>query len=188
MGAVLFGCALVVADALHPTPTDPYASTIEIPDGSGVVVADGYVLTAAHIARGWQEEGYDAGFVTFHPELDVAVIEWPTDGKTAALLARYWTKRGQEVSLVGIVQRRSEIHTRGHTGFLRERPGMSVHSCPAGPGTSGSPLFDTSGRVVGIHTGSYIYPLRGVAQISTAEFTFVEMAAIVGWIESVVGL
>lgn len=166
-------------------PTQPTDHAIEIPGGSGVVVAPGWVLTAKHVVASWRKQGFEVAFSTDHPTLDVALVEWPTGEKTAAQIAPGSTKRGQEVSLVGIVQGRSEIHTRGHTGFLRLKPGMNVHSCPAGYGTSGSPLFDTKGRLVGIHIGAYYFNGPIGPELSTSEQLFVEISAIKEWLDAV---
>jgi hypothetical protein len=182
-GAILVSRAVAPPPQVTPQVVSLYDQSIELPGASGVVVAPGKVLTAAHVVQAWRDGGMEVAFAVIHPDLDIALVDWPTDGKTAAHRARYWTKRGQKVSLVGFVQRRSEVHTRGHTGYLRGRQGESVHSCPSGPGTSGSPLFDEDGLVVGIHTGAFLYPVHGFPQVSTAEGIFVEMAAINDWVD-----
>lgn len=180
----LIGTAVVFSGQYQGDP-DLHNQAIEIPGGSGVVVAAGRVLTAKHVVEAWRERGFEVGFAAEHPNLDVAVVEWPTNGKTAAQIAPGSTKRGQKVSLVGFIMGRSEVHTGGHTGFLRMEPGVSVHSCPSGPGASGSPLFDDQGRLVGVHVGAFFIPSPFGTQRSPAEGRFVEISAIRPWLESV---
>jgi len=189
-GTLAMGLALIWL----PSPEAPVGpqfipnfadSAIEIPGGSGVVVAEGYVLTAKHVVASWRgEQGFEVDFALDHPTLDVSLVKWPTDGKTVAQFAPGWTFVGQEVSLVGFLMRRSEVHTHGHTGFLRQEDGVSVHSCPSGPGTSGSGMFDEYGRLVGIHTGAFFMPTSAGWEISQAEHRFVELAAFREWLDA----
>ena len=186
VGLALTFCVARCADYEPPPPEPIYDftdSAIEMPSGSGVVIADGYVLTAKHVVESWRRQnGFEVEFALDHPTLDVSLVKWPTEGKTVAQIAPGSTFVGQEVSLVGFVMRRSEVHTRGHTGFLRNEEGMAVHSCPSGPGTSGSGIYDAQGRLVGINVGAFFVPTRYGPMLSRAEGRFVEVGAFREWL------
>ena len=69
-------------------------------------------------------------------------------------------------------------------GFLRNEEGVSVHSCPAGPGTSGSGIYDVEGRLVGINVGAFFIWTSAGYQLSPAENRFIEIAAFREWLET----
>jgi len=138
--------------------------------GSGVVIAPGRVLTNAHNLRhdevsvtfgdGRRESGRVAGS---DPDLDVAVIEvdtgevepieWPSDaaqpgiGQAVLALANPGG-RGLRVT-PGFVSS-SARSFRGPRG--RRIPGAIEHTAPLPRGSSGGPLVDTAGRLIGINT------------------------------------
>lgn len=136
--------------------------------GSGVVVADGAVLTNAHNVRGQQVEVTFADGRTVVADVagadvdrDLAVLEVPTDG-TVPLIASTTEPsigravfavsnpagRGVRVSLgfVSGVQR----SFRGPRG--RRISGAVEHTAPLLPGSSGGPLVDASGGLIGLNT------------------------------------
>jgi len=136
--------------------------------GSGVVVADGRVLTNAHVLRG-EEVAVTCGdqvvmgrVAGLDADLDVAVIEADTGG--APLVA--WEPdaavppglpvfaladpggRGLRVSF-GIVTATG----RSFRGPRGRRIGGSIeHSAPLPRGSSGGPLVDAAGRLLGLNT------------------------------------
>jgi serine protease Do len=138
--------------------------------GSGVVVAEGRLLTAAHALRGddvtvtfdggRRAEGRVAGA---DPDLDVAVVEVDTAGiepvawEPAA--AAELTVGAPVLALAnpgghglrttfGLVTATGRSF-RGPRG--RRVPGSIEHSAPLPRGSSGGPLVDTDGRLLGIN-------------------------------------
>jgi serine protease Do len=138
--------------------------------GSGVVIGDGRVLTAAHVLRG------DEVTVTFgdgrsaagrvlgaDADLDVAVIEVDTDGVapvdwdpdvvaalgvgTPVLALANPGGHGLRTTF-GLVTATGRSF-RGPRG--RRIPGSIEHSAPLPRGSSGGPLVDSDGRLLGLN-------------------------------------
>lgn len=136
--------------------------------GSGVVVADGAVLTNAHNVRGDEVEVTFADGRTAVGKVagadidrDLAVLEVPTDGAVplkpsgtdlsigrAVFAVSNPAGRGVRVSL-GFVSgaRRSFRGPRG-----RRISGAIEHTAPLLPGSSGGPLVDAAGGLIGLNT------------------------------------
>ncbi len=136
--------------------------------GSGIVVADGQVLTNAHNLRG------DEVTVTFRdgrtavgsvrgvdPDGDLAIVAVDTAGATAvswsdadpgvgdAVFALAATGSGSARVTTGFVSA-VERSFRGPGG---SRIGGSVeHTAPMAPGSSGGPLVDGAGKLLAINT------------------------------------
>ncbi len=138
--------------------------------GSGVVIAPGQVLTSAHNLRGEEVtvvradgERETAHVTATDPDLDLALleldtgdapaIEWPADGASPTLgtpvvaLANPGG-RGLRATLgfVSVAGRRF----RGPRG--RRVEGAIEHSAPLPRGSSGGPLVDAAGRLLGINS------------------------------------
>lgn len=135
--------------------------------GSGVVVARGCVLTNAHNLRDRTTQvSFADGRVAQASVLavdsasdlavlsvdtaDVAAIEWATKvpGVGAAVFALARGVRGSRLG-VGFVSG-TDRRFRGPGG--RPIGGALEHSAPMGRGSSGGPLVDASGAVVGLNT------------------------------------
>lgn len=139
--------------------------------GSGVVVADGLVLTNAHNIRGPQTtvtfgEGSGSRSVTgqvrgIDVDSDMAVIEadtaglspvvWAADGPSrlgSLVVALARTGGGLRVTAGQVSSVAGEF--RGPRG--RRITGSVEHTAPMGRGSSGGPLVDAEGRLVAINT------------------------------------
>jgi serine protease Do len=136
--------------------------------GSGVVIAPGQVLTNAHnlhgrevtvrFADGRTERGAVAGTdwdgdlaVVEVPTGDVPALRWSDHGATigSAVFAAAATPAGPARVSFGFVSS-VERAFRGPRG--RRISGSLEHTAPLAPGSSGSPLVDADGALVGLNT------------------------------------
>jgi serine protease Do len=136
--------------------------------GTGVVVADGFVVTNAHNLRG------DATYVTFADgrtatgasagvdiDGDLAVVAVDTSGAAPVELSTSAVSVGQVVVALSNPRGRGLRATLGTVsatgrGFRGPRgrriPGSIEHTAPLSRGSSGGPVLDRDGRVVGVNT------------------------------------
>lgn len=159
-----------LSDAAERVSTEVGAATVSIGRsgrGSGVVVAEGRVLTNAHnlrdrttqvtFADGRAEQAaivaVDAGSDLAVLEVDTADVvpatwaeEVPGVGAAVFALSRHRGGARLSVGFVSGVQR----SFRGPRG--RRIDGGLEHTAPMARGSSGGPLVDADGRVVGLNT------------------------------------
>ncbi len=141
-------------------------------EGSGVLInSAGYILTNNHVVQDASDirvtlatgEEYEASVVGLDPATDVALIKIPAGGLEAAplgdsdsLAVGDWVLAignpfGLEATMTaGIVSATG----RRHIGPVKEHKYQDFiqTDAPINPGSSGGPLFDLSGNVVGINT------------------------------------
>ncbi len=141
-------------------------------EGSGVLInPSGYILTNNHVVQNASDirvtlatgEEYEASVVGLDPATDVALIKIPAGGLAAAPLGDSeslsvgdWVLAignpfGLEATMTaGIVSATG----RRHIGPVEEHKYQDFiqTDAPINPGSSGGPLFDLSGNVVGINT------------------------------------
>ncbi len=155
--------ARTVADRVGP----PTVSIGRHSRGSGIVVSEGHVLTNAHnlrdrtttvtFADGRAVQATVAGVdadgdlaVLEVDTADVTPIEWASDGPSTGsiVFAASRSRRGLRVTF-GLVTG-TERAFRGPRG--RRIAGALEHTAPLARGSSGGPLVDPDGRLVGIDT------------------------------------
>lgn len=135
--------------------------------GSGVVVGDGYVLTNAHNVRG---DGTIIGFADgrraeatlkgIDVDGDLAVLAVDTSGATALEWSDATAQIGTPVFAVTGAESGARV-TFGYVSSVarafrgprgRRISGSVEHTAPLAPGSSGSPLVDANGKLVGLNT------------------------------------
>jgi S1-C subfamily serine protease len=181
-------------DGLPPIPTDPVTppddrdvataaesalpSVVEIlgdgcnegelNQGAGFAVADGYVVTNAHVVAGtehqWVNDGqrHDAMVVEFDAALDVAVLYVPGWHAPALDLATDEVPRGTGGAVLGMHDRlpatvepavvRGAIEATGRDTFGRDEVTRRLYElqAPIRAGDSGSPFVLPDGTVAGV--------------------------------------
>ena len=145
------------------------AATVAIgraPRGSGVVVAPDRVLTNAHNLRDrttqvtFEDRAEQGTVLAVDPGSDLAVLEVTTEGVEPLT----WAEAAPGVGAAVFAVARGARGTRLSVGFVSAtqrafrgpggRPigGGLEHTAPMARGSSGGPLVDTSGSLVGINT------------------------------------
>ncbi|MEP7158012.1 MAG: trypsin-like peptidase domain-containing protein [Chloroflexota bacterium] len=135
--------------------------------GSGVVIGDGFVLTNAHNVR---TDGTIVGFADgrraeaalkgIDVDGDLAVLAVDTSGATAVEWSDSAAHIGTPVFAVTSAERGARV-TFGYVSSVarafrgprgRRISGSVEHTAPLAPGSSGSPLVDATGKLVGLNT------------------------------------
>lgn len=139
------------------------------PDASGsgfVVSADGYIVTNRHVVNGCQSiavradssSGFKAQVIALHSRDDLAVIR--ADGaftNFAAFRVGTPVRPGDDIvavgfPLAGLLADEPSVTTGSVSALagIHNDPAILQMSAPVQQGSSGGPLFDASGNVVGI--------------------------------------
>lgn len=157
---------------------------VNITNGSAVVFADGWVLTAKHVAESLPEdvEHYD------HPQLDVSLVKWDTEGKTAVELAPQSPGVGFRVFLVGFSMGRTAVVSGGFSGEMPQTPFLGTGTYEAGPGLSGGAVLNESGDLVGIHVGTMLVSAPDGFSLnpSPPESVYVRVESFQEWLDALV--
>ncbi len=145
--------------------SEPYGS------GSGVLITpDGYLLTNSHVVRGARQleatltdgRRLAARSVGDDPATDLALVQVQASGLPYAELSAAGPPRpGQLAVAIGNPLGFQSTVSAGVVSalgrWLRGRDGRLIddviqHTAPLNPGSSGGPLVDSVGRVIGINT------------------------------------
>lgn len=155
--------------------------------GSGFVVAPGgRIVTNAHVirdatrARVRLADGRvfeDVALLDHDLEHDLAMLVIDADGLRPLPLARGKLRVGSRVVVIGNPQGLDSTVSDGLlSGTRRDARGETLQiSAPISPGSSGGPVFDEHGRVIGVSTKilnsgqnlNFAMPIRYVAELRT---------------------
>jgi S1-C subfamily serine protease len=126
--------------------------------GVGVVVGDGLVLTAAHTVDGARRtvtaDGAPAQVVALDARTDLALLSAPVDGRDIRLGAPAGDIAVHVATVADAIDvaivRVGPLVVRDATSGERHERGVLTLRPSVPPGTSGAPVLDDDGRVLGI--------------------------------------
>lgn len=141
--------------------------------GSGFVIADGYVLTNAHVVAGTQLVNLDtvlgvkhADVVLYDPEVDIAVLHAPELGLPELTWAPRELKSGDDAVVMGFpesgpfeadaVRVRTQLELSGPDIYATGRVERGAYTVRGDirQGNSGGPMFTPEGQVAGMIFGT----------------------------------
>lgn len=176
--SILLATPMRLPDLLEPSSTSRFERTavevrVEDGHGSGVVVRRGLVLTAAHVVAGATDitvvfhdgTSQPARLAWVSEGADVAALLTETAGAPAAALACRAPAVGEPVITIGYPADLRGARSWGHVAALRtdERgPATVALDITAYAGSSGGPVFDADGRLLGM-----IHSIMGIRTIPT---------------------
>jgi len=146
----------------------------QIVTGSGFIVdPDGIIATNYHIAKRWIDNAgaviffkmENEAFLFLDPEAvldnvvshdkdnDIAILRVAGKGFPAVKLATdYKPNQGEEIFVIGSPMGLETTVSNGIISSLREKAELIQITAPVSPGSSGSPVFDSKGEVIGVAT------------------------------------
>ncbi len=141
--------------------------------GSGVILENGYILTAAHVVTDlktvsvyFEDHSFTQADVLWtSKDADVALLKFKDTGRAeAAYLSCRVPAEGEAITAVGHPMAFENITTRGFiTGAAFKADGHWKEVISADitilPGMSGGPVYDAAGNVVGLSVGTALWPI-----------------------------
>jgi serine protease Do len=171
--ALLIGGAMTFANNERPTVPTYAAVKVVLPTGhgSGVIVGNGYIITAGHVATGAKTvkieskdgRSYDADVLWVNETYDIAMLRAPVAlvGGGAALDCRS-AKTGEAIYATGNPLELNFVTSYGRIAGDERSLGpwksVLVTDISTVPGQSGGPVFEADGRVIGITVGVVTLP------------------------------
>lgn len=177
---LLAGAALLAARAAHAQPAldipglvrraGPAVVSIQVFDGggrqislgSGFFLADGRVVTNAHVVEGgaraeiFSVEGRSLGSVrhaeAISGDVDIAVLPRVTRPPATLTLAAGLPSVGESVIAIGAPEGLTNTVSNGIVSAIRQMEGMRLVqiTAPISSGSSGGPVLNARGEVVGV--------------------------------------
>lgn len=148
--------------------------------GPGRIATNFHVIQGADVVRGFDLTG-DTIFETRHAEavdlrLDLVILPAP-EGRTRGLYVEtFFPEIGDQVWTYGSPRGLTGTMSDGIVSAVRDRGGRTVLqvSAPISPGSSGGPVLDESGRVIGVTVSSirdaqnlnFAVPARELARLA----------------------
>jgi S1-C subfamily serine protease len=127
--------------------------------GTGFYVTPNLIVTNIHVIRNSSDvsfsSAYNEGFSQVHHIVatddahDLAVLYAEKTGPPVTLAESKGLVPGMELVCIGSPQGYEKTFTSGNFSQMRQNGLMQI-SIPVSPGSSGSPVFDVNGRVVGV--------------------------------------
>lgn len=195
LGVVAGGFGGFLQSQPYSVSSDSTVEVINVGEGlgAGVVIKPGYTLTANHVIDGAKSvkvmrrdgQTVDAVVLWQDKSHDVAGVGFSSQFKTRVSYLRcdYEPRIGDRIEAVGQPTGMLFVHTFGRVAALGDSipqdemggggfpwPEYFVGNLTINPGNSGGPVYDDSGRVVGLATGERILP-EPVVQIAGASAT-----------------
>ena len=156
----------------------------EVAQGSGFIIAKNRVVTNYHVIEGLSEayarfaDGHTEsvqGVVVADKSQDIAVIEVPTSGRPSLILGDDLSLReGDPILALGAPRGLELTLTNGIVSAFRKSGGQFLiqNTAPIAPGSSGGPLLNLNGQVIGITSMQLtntpgVYFSIGISQVRT---------------------
>lgn len=191
------GIQQMARDYALPTPK-PNSRDVQISTGSGVIIDDrGLILTNHHVVNGANrivitlsdQREYEASLVGHDPRTDVAILRIKGDDsfKAAKYVEEANVEVGQWVIAVGhpfdfpFTVTAGIVSALGRRSLGRNEIQDYIQTDVAvNPGSSGGPLFNTSGQLVGINTAIFSPDKENLASAGISFAIPAQMAMRVG--------
>ncbi len=191
VAAFLAGCVVLFTSATTaPMERTSVLVQVDKGHGSGVHIGKGLFLTAAHVTAGaanghlringssgevlWANEAYDVALVFAPNAADMPTAVFNCGAPELSV--------GESIEAVGNPLALRDIHTWGRISRATGEPypGRFIADLTIGPGNSGGPVYDSSGRLAGIAVAmaaaqvgfgtsilpiSYIVPMSAICRL-----------------------